>query len=78
MILGRYNKLEPKEQKQLDSDVDSLIAHRKWFPQSGPQTLAYFSKADELLFGGSAGGGSTGGGGSGGSPSRSTTRPTRK
>jgi hypothetical protein len=28
-----------------------------WYPQSGPQALAYLSTADELFFGGSAGGG---------------------
>ncbi len=28
-----------------------------WYPQSGPQSLAYISEADELFFGGSAGGG---------------------
>ena len=28
-----------------------------WYPQSGPQSLAYLSPADEIYFGGSAGGG---------------------
>lgn len=28
-----------------------------WYPQSGPQSVAYLSEADELFFGGSAGGG---------------------
>lgn len=28
-----------------------------WYPQTGPQSLAYVSPADELFFGGSAGGG---------------------
>lgn len=30
-----------------------------WAPQEGPQTRAYFSEADELLYGGAAGGGKT-------------------
>lgn len=30
-----------------------------WYPQTGPQSLAYISAADELFFGGSAGGGKT-------------------
>lgn len=30
-----------------------------WAPQEGPQTRAYFSPADELLYGGAAGGGKT-------------------
>ena len=29
----------------------------RWYPQTGPQSLAYISQADELFFGGSAGGG---------------------
>lgn len=28
-----------------------------WYPQTGPQSVAYISEADELFFGGSAGGG---------------------
>lgn len=32
---------------------------KRWAPQPGPQTLAYFSDADELLYGGAAGGGKT-------------------
>lgn len=31
----------------------------RWVPNPGPQTLAYFSDADELLYGGEAGGGKT-------------------
>jgi len=30
-----------------------------WFPSPGPQTEAYFSKAEELFYGGAAGGGKT-------------------
>lgn len=32
---------------------------RLWQPLPGPQTMAYYSQADELLYGGSAGGGKT-------------------
>lgn len=32
---------------------------RAWRPQDGPQADAYYSKADELLYGGAAGGGKT-------------------
>jgi len=32
---------------------------QRWFPNPGPQTDAFFSKADELFYGGAAGGGKT-------------------
>ena len=34
-----------------------LPIFKRWAPQPGPQSDAYFSKADELLYGGAAGGG---------------------
>lgn len=34
-----------------------LPVFKRWAPQPGPQSDAYFSKADELLYGGAAGGG---------------------
>lgn len=37
----------------------TLPIFRQWAPQPGPQTRAYFSEADELLYGGAAGGGKT-------------------
>lgn len=50
-----------------DSDLEEdfsefLEAHAEeqlWVPNPGPQTEAYFSEADELFYGGSAGGGKT-------------------
>jgi Terminase large subunit, T4likevirus-type, N-terminal len=56
-LLSLYEKLPPKEQAELDADVSAILGNDKWFAQEGPQTEAYFSEADELLFGGSAGGG---------------------
>ena len=43
------------------ADLQASIApeFKRWAPQPGPQSLAYFSKADELLYGGAAGGGKT-------------------
>lgn len=35
------------------------VASRCWLPQEGPQTEAYYSEADETLYGGAAGGGKT-------------------
>lgn len=42
-------------------DIDAEIERRRrlWKPLPGPQTTAYFSAADELLYGGAAGGGKT-------------------
>jgi hypothetical protein len=34
-----------------------VVKGRKWVPNPGPQTQAYFSEADELLYGGEPGGG---------------------
>src|SRR5262245_24840738 len=34
-----------------------VVGGRKWMPNPGPQTQAYFSEADELLYGGEPGGG---------------------
>jgi len=42
--------------------VDEVIGATKdyaWVPNPGPQTLAYFSPADEIFYGGEAGGGKT-------------------
>lgn len=49
--------LTPRER----AEVDWLLAmdERLWKPLPGPQTMAYHSQADELLYGGSAGGGKT-------------------
>lgn len=35
------------------------VVQLPWHPQEGPQMLAYFTKADETLYGGAAGGGKT-------------------
>ncbi|CAB5079602.1 Terminase-like family [uncultured Caudovirales phage] len=50
-----FNRLNTTDQVEL-----TKLAHmvtELWVPQPGPQTLAYFCDADELLYGGSAGGG---------------------
>lgn len=35
------------------------MSRRLWYPLPGPQTMAYYSEADELFYGGAAGGGKT-------------------
>lgn len=52
-------KLRGMTPKQLDEVKAKLkpVLERGWHPQPGPQTDAYYSEADELLYGGAAGGG---------------------
>jgi len=50
-----FASLNEAEQAEL-VEIAKTVTER-WVPQPGPQTLAYFSDADETLFGGSAGGG---------------------
>lgn len=44
-----------RERDQIGASIDDMV----WVPNPGPQTDAYFSEADELLYGGEAGGGKT-------------------
>jgi hypothetical protein len=41
------------------TEVKQLTGDKKWIPQPGPQTDAYYSEADILLYGGAGGGGKT-------------------
>ncbi len=54
-LLEVFNSLNETDQAELRKIASTVT--EKWVPQPGPQTLAYFSDADELLYGGSAGGG---------------------
>jgi len=56
-LLKRYKALPPEDQEQLKKDALAATARMRWVPNPGPQTDAYFSKADLLYYGGSAGGG---------------------
>lgn len=56
-LLEAFNRLPPAEQKQAREDTDKILQGLVFTPQDGPQTDAYFSEADELLYGGQAGGG---------------------
>ena len=46
-----------KDREALKKEVAKATAAYKWIPTPGPQTEAYFSKADVLLYGGQGGGG---------------------
>jgi hypothetical protein len=56
-LIGRLpHSLMPSETSYLSR---LLAGQALWMPQSEPQWLAFFSRADELFYGGSAGGGKT-------------------
>lgn len=59
-ILGRLNALPAKDKEQVVKEVMAATGHMKFVPLPGPQTDAYLSKADVLLYGGQAGGGKSG------------------
>jgi hypothetical protein len=59
-ILARLEKMPPKDQAKIKKAALELRQKMIWVPNPGPQTDAYYSEADELLFGGEAGGGKTG------------------
>lgn len=53
-------KTMPEEQRNFAlKEADKFSASKPFIPNLGPQTEAYFSKADVLLYGGSPGGGKT-------------------
>lgn len=56
-ILGRLNSLPAKEKAAVVKDALEATKRFPFIPSEGPQTQAYFSQADVLLFGGSPGGG---------------------
>lgn len=50
--------MTPRERQALEQSVKPYLA-KVWVPQAGPQSDAYYSKAEETLYGGAAGGGKT-------------------
>lgn len=58
-VLARLQGLHPKQLKQVQDEVGRATAAMRMVPNVGPQTAAYLSKADVLLYGGQAGGGKT-------------------
>lgn len=56
-IVTRVQRLSPEKRAAVEADAIAATAGERWEPSPGPQTQAYFSKADVLLFGGAAGGG---------------------
>lgn len=58
-ILDRINGLPEKDKAKVISDAYEATKDLVFIPSPGPQTDAYFSDADVLLYGGSPGGGKT-------------------
>ena len=58
-IVETFAGLSEAEREALISGALQATASLKWLPLPGPQTQAYFSQADILLYGGEAGGSKT-------------------
>lgn len=56
-ILEKLTEMPEEARKRLEKTVSDKTSDMTWFPNDGPQTDAYFSKADITLYGGQAGGG---------------------
>lgn len=56
-LLARYQDAPPEHQAELAKIVVTGTAGMAWVPNPGPQTEAYHSQADCLLYGGEPGGG---------------------
>jgi len=56
-ILKKLEVMPPEQREALTKQVDAVTKGMAWIPSPGPQTDAYFSKADVLLYGGEPGGG---------------------
>lgn len=56
-ITAKLGALPPDDRKAVVSAAVKATAGMKWIPNPGPQTDAYFCKADILLYGGQGGGG---------------------
>jgi hypothetical protein len=52
--------MTPAQRDDAVTAARAIIGTPKWIPNPGPQTEAYYSKADVLLYGGQAGGGKSG------------------
>jgi hypothetical protein len=58
-LIQSFGNLPPGEYDRLSGLAREAIGNQIWIPNIGPQTQAYFSLADWMLYGGQAGGGKT-------------------
>lgn len=59
-LVQKLRDVPAAEISALSADVEVVVKPYKFIPSPGPQTDAYYSKADILLYGGQPGGGKTG------------------
>ena len=57
--IDRLSGLDAEEKDRLFEEAKQIIGSDIWIPNPGPQTGAYYSEADLLLYGGQGGGGKT-------------------
>jgi hypothetical protein len=57
-LTALLSSMSDEQKAELDQTISQELK-QKWLPQPGPQTEAFFSEADLLLYGGAAGGGKT-------------------
>lgn len=58
-IVKRLQGMPVEEREKITQEALAVSSNMRWIPSPGPQTEAYFSKADILLYGGEPGGGKT-------------------
>ena len=58
-LLSRFGAQPKPKQKEITQTLTRVLKDKIWIANEGPQTEAYFSRADLLLYGGQAGGGKT-------------------
>jgi hypothetical protein len=56
-VINALQALPPEQLVAMKKRVATANAHYRWVPNPGPQTEAYYSQADVLLYGGEPGGG---------------------
>jgi len=58
-ILSKLEAMPDKQRREVTRQVMDMTKKMRWVPNPGPQTEAYMSEADVMLYGGQAGGGKT-------------------
>lgn len=56
-VFAAFDVMPEAKRAEVMRDVEKLTGARRWIPNPGPQTAAFFCLADELFYGGQAGGG---------------------
>lgn len=59
-LLAAYGALDDKTKIEVDREISAATSNMLFIPSPGPQTEAWFCKADVLLYGGEPGGGKSG------------------